>query len=86
MLLNDGRDENTKLFIRSVYSANWKNWQDKIVREYKQHQDHNRNEAGEKKHKADGKCRGNIKPVTWKIQLDKSPYVEIILEYSNDIT
>lgn len=25
MLLNDGRDENTKLFIRSVYSANWKN-------------------------------------------------------------
>ncbi|RHO20662.1 hypothetical protein DW220_09200 [Eubacterium sp. AM18-26] len=58
----------------------------KIVREYKQHQDHNRNEAGEKKHKADGKCRGNIKPVTWKIQLDKSPYVEIILEYSNDIT
>ena len=23
--LNDGRDENTKLFIRSVYSANWKN-------------------------------------------------------------
>ena len=31
MLLNDGRDENTKLFIRSVYSANWKNWQDLYI-------------------------------------------------------